>query len=357
MGDFSISKERRKRTATFRTKSRKIYIIFALLIIAFLFVSKYYQTLAQEKAYSGPRKIQIDKSGNIYIYLTNQIYKFDDKGNQLFWIGKPENGQETFDGYVDFSVDNKENIYVADSKTKKVYIYNKEGAFLYAFGKQGISKGEFKSIIKITVDENGNIYVLDMYNSRIQAFNNEGKFLWFCKIGAMAVPDEITIDKEGKIVVVDAQKNIISMISSSGKRLGTLNLQNRKLLGFAGIITTDKSNNYIIADYFTPNIWKIDSAGKEEKLNVDFLKKEKISISDITTDKDGNLWVLDEQKFVVLKIDAEGTAQSFISRDIGDLLKELEIRWKRIMLMRRIYLILILTLVFTSLVLLLYRKR
>lgn len=357
MGDFSINKQRRKRTATFRAKSRKIYIIFAVLILAFLFLSKYYQTLEQEETYSGPSKIQIDKSGNIYIHLKNLIYKFDDKGNQLFQIVKPENGQETFDGYIDFSVDNKENIYVADSKTKKIYIYNNEGVFLYAFGKQGISKGEFKSIIKITADENGDIYVLDMYNSRVQAFNNEGKFLWLCKIGAMTVPDEITIDKEGKIAVVDAQKNIISMISSSGKRLGTLNLQDRKLLGFAGIITTDKFNNYIIADYFTSNIWKIDSAGKEEKLNVDFLKKEKISISDITADKDGNLWAVDEQKFAVLKIDAEGTVQPFRSNDLGDLLKELESIWERIMLMRRIYLILILTLVFTSLVILLYRKR
>ncbi len=357
MEGFLSSKERRKRNATYRAQARKIYVIFGVLIIAFLFVSKYYQTLEQEKTYSGPRKIQIDNSGNIYIQLQNQIFKFDEEGNQLFWIGKHENGQGPFDGYIDFSVDDKENIYVADSKTEKIYIYNKEGVFLSTFGKQGTAKGEFKSIIKISIDKKGNIYVLDMYNSRVQAFSNDGKFLWLCKIGAMVVPDEITIDKEGKIVVVDAQKNNISMISSSGKRLKTLNLQDSKLLGFGGIITTDTSNNYIIADYFTPNIWKIDSAGKEENLNLDYLKKEKIAVSDITVDKSGNLWVVDEQQFVVLKIDAEGKTQSFMSKDLGNLLKELESRWKRIMLMRRIYLILISTLVFISLVLLLYKRR
>ncbi|MBN1695617.1 NHL repeat-containing protein [candidate division WOR-3 bacterium] len=357
MEGFLSSTERRKQRAAYRAQSRKIYVIFGLLIIAFLFVSKYYQTLEQEETYSGPKKIQVDNSGNIYLQLQNQIFKFDKEGNQLFWIGKPENGQGPFDGYIDFSVDDKENIYVADSKNKKIYLYNKEGALLSAFGKQGSSEGEFKSIIKISVDEVGNIYVLDMYNARVQAFSNDGKFLWFCKIGVMMVPDEITIDKEGKIIVIDAQKDNISTISSSGKRLKTINLRNSKLLGLAGIITTDTSNNYIIADYFTPNIWKIDSAGKEEKLNVDFSKKEKIAISDITSDENGNLWVVDERQFVVLKIDAEGKTKSFMSNDLGNLLKELESKWKRIMLMRRLYLILIFTLVLISLVLLLYKKR
>lgn len=357
MEGFLSSKERRKRAATNRAKSRKIYIIFGVLIIAFLFVSKYYQTLEQEKAYSGPRKIQIDKSGNIYIHLKNQIYKFDEEGNQLFWIGKPENGQGSFDGYIDFSVDNKENIYVADSKNQSIYIYNKDGGILSSFGKQGTAKGEFKSIIKIGVDENGNIYVLDMYNSRVQAFSNDGKFMWLYKIGTIMVPDEITIDKEGKIVVIDTDIKIIYVISETGKLLKKVHLPGCKFSGPGGIVVTDTFNNRIIADYFTPNIWKIDSAGKEEKLNVDFLKKEKIAVSDITTDEDGNLWVVDEQKFVVLKINAKGIVQSFMSNDIGNLLEKLESRWKRIMLMRRIYLIFILILVFTSLLLLLYRRQ
>ncbi|NWF75155.1 MAG: 6-bladed beta-propeller [Nitrospirae bacterium] len=118
----------------------------------------------------------------------------------------------------------RERLYVSDSKNHIIRVFDKDGLPLFTFGKKGTEDGEFHTPSYLALDKNGRIYVVDLFNFRIQIFTPDGKFirkfgrLGDCR-GCFTRPAGIGLDSEGHIYVVDTAFNNFQIFTDEGKLL------------------------------------------------------------------------------------------------------------------------------------------
>ena len=75
------------------------------------------------------------------------------------------------------SIDNADNVYVAECSNDRIQVFDRQGKFLRKWGREGTGNGEFIRPQDLAVDDDGNVYVSDRDNNRIQVFDSQGKFL------------------------------------------------------------------------------------------------------------------------------------------------------------------------------------
>src|SRR5215213_127555 len=144
-----------------------------------------------EGQFQEPRGIAVDSQGNLYVADTwnARVQKFDPSGKFLkSWgtgndIGNGRfalttDGTEAgnaaaplgFYGPRAIAVDERGNVYVADTGNKRIVVTDSEGKFLYQWGHAGNEPGAFNEPIGIAVDAQGTVYVADTWNGRVQVF-------------------------------------------------------------------------------------------------------------------------------------------------------------------------------------------
>jgi DNA-binding beta-propeller fold protein YncE len=118
----------------------------------------------------------------------------------------------------------RERLYVSDTKNHIVRTFDKDGKSLFTIGKKGRDDGDFNAPTYLALDKNGSLYVVDTLNSRVQLFDSEGKFVK--KIGRMgdtpgsfARPAGIGVDSEGHIYVVDTAFSNFQIFNNEGQLL------------------------------------------------------------------------------------------------------------------------------------------
>lgn len=333
------------------TQGKRIFLMLFFLFLTIIFALLYLGTFEKETNFSGPTKIDVDTGRNVYVFINKKIYKFDEEGNEIFWIGKAGKENGIFDAYIDFAVGEGGEIYVADSKTKRIFIYKENGELLGSFGGEGTSIGKFNSIIKIAVGTNGNIYALDMYNHRVQAFDLLGHFKWKVKLEPNFIYDEITVNKLGEICVVDAdpKNRKVIIINPETRRINAITFPNIHFHFYGAVIKVDTSNNYLIADYFFPYLWKIDNKGRKTKVYPDLIYSHIKGISDFTVDKNDNIWIADEQTFKIFTLSPSGIISTFNKGNLGYILEKNRVGWNDIMRLRKRYFYLILLFILITL--------
>ena len=73
------------------------------------------------------------------------------------------------------AVDDRKNIYVADTQINAVNVFDRAGQFVYKFGGTGAKSGEFHQPSGLWIDSrHSNLYVADTRNRRIQMFEIAG---------------------------------------------------------------------------------------------------------------------------------------------------------------------------------------
>ncbi|HWQ13779.1 MAG TPA: SBBP repeat-containing protein, partial [Roseiflexaceae bacterium] len=142
--------------------------------------------------FNEPRGVAVDDKGNIYVADTwnARIVKLDPQGNFLtswgtgtedFGAGRRATvtdgtraGNDAnplgFFGPRGVAVDDKGNVYVADTGNKRIVVTDTEGNFRYQWGSAGSQAGSFNEPIGVAVDAAGNVYVGDTWNGRVQVF-------------------------------------------------------------------------------------------------------------------------------------------------------------------------------------------
>jgi DNA-binding beta-propeller fold protein YncE len=117
--------------------------------------------------------------------------------------------------------DNK--FYIIDGATVK--IVDPLGKLLLSFGGGGTEPGKFKSPYGLNVDDKGNIYVADSNNFRIQVFSSQGKLIdvWQSKqkdnAGGYTIPRGISFDRKGNVWIAHNLAAGVSVSDTTGKRL------------------------------------------------------------------------------------------------------------------------------------------
>ena len=272
------------------------FIVFVFLVLLILIVSpadplaaeeytfeRMWPTL-QQPWYFNSTAIAVDENGNVYVANWNYytIKKFTSAGQFVTeWSPGDYGGGEPFG----LGVDRNGFIFVAGSgagDNQCVLKFTLDGQFVSKWGSKGTGKGEFRNPQGIAVDGAGNVYVVDVLNNRIQKFSATHQFVteWGTAgsgDGQFSVPSDITIDQNGYLYVVDngnsrIQKfgqdgSFVTKWGSSGSGDGEFYFTSHDYTWheggfFGGGITTDKGGNICILDNGNHRIQKFTSDGK-----------------------------------------------------------------------------------------------
>ena len=162
------------------------------------------------------------------------------------------------------TVNDRDEIVVANVRKNRVSVFSSDGTHLRSFGRWGQKNGEFNQPSGIAFDNLGNIVVTDCNNHRVQVFDRNGTFLRkFGEFGSLnhqlKNPEGLSINGNGDIIVADEGNRLIKIFSSSGE-------YSRKF-GAAGSL--DEPNHciqhgqyFIVSDFGNNSIKMFDLQGK-----------------------------------------------------------------------------------------------
>lgn len=172
-----------------------------------------------------PSAITVDQEGRIYVLSNkqNRVQIFSPQ-KKLAWVIEVRSplAATVKDGKLYITTDR--GVMVGDLK----------GNLLFSFGIKGRGKGQFNRPTGIAVDDRGNIYVADSMNYRLSAYDKEGKHLW--DVGApvdpqkaiqsrerkFGLPTGLTLADDGLLYVMDAFNGEIYMFDTNGKQVGVI---------------------------------------------------------------------------------------------------------------------------------------
>lgn len=127
-----------------------------------------------------PEDVYIDENNNVYVADsgTKKVTKFDENGKKLLEVGEGQLAQPT-----GVYVDHNQEIYVADYKNEKVFRFSQEGELIQEYGRPDSplfgTRSPYKPQ-KVTVDKRGNLYIIgEGSNNGIIQIGQDGTFLGF----------------------------------------------------------------------------------------------------------------------------------------------------------------------------------
>jgi len=166
-----------------------------------------------------PSSIDVAGNGNIYLAVKSlnklMILSSNFKLLKEIEVEKP----------IEVSV-HKNRVYVGTYRG--IIVADLDGNLLYGFGKRGKAQGEFDFPRGIAVDEKNNIYVADSLNYRIQALNSKGKPIWvlgkpFKDIVAakrrFSLPVSLVVADDGYLYLMDAFAAEIYALDDEGNQV------------------------------------------------------------------------------------------------------------------------------------------
>lgn len=130
-----------------------------------------------------PHGLTVDKENNVWVTDVGlqQVFKFSINGKLLMKLGeakKAGNDSLHFNKPTDIVIAKDGSFYVSDGYgNSRVIKFSATGKYLLEWGKKGNKEGEFDIPHGITLDENDNVYVADRENNRIQEFDPNGNFI------------------------------------------------------------------------------------------------------------------------------------------------------------------------------------
>lgn len=211
---------------------------------------------------SNPISIAFDDKNIVYVSDSrlNSIQGYDSDGKLKFALG----GRLEFSKSTGIAIDKKSNhLYVVDTKAHHIKAFDIETKkYLFTIGKRGKGDGEFNYPTNVSVDRrNSNIVVCDTQNFRVQIFDKYGNFIRkFGKVGdrpgQFARPKGVAVDSEGNIYVTDSAFNNIQIFNDQGKLLmwfgsaGYSRAQFRLITG----IYIDEHDKIAVADGFSGRV-------------------------------------------------------------------------------------------------------
>ncbi|MGN6821318.1 MAG: NHL repeat-containing protein, partial [Candidatus Nitrosocosmicus sp.] len=144
----------------------KTYLLFSLVVVsAFIMTSSLSVSASalqfahkamwgQKGVANGDFKqangIAIDKQNNVYVndfsgYTTKMVQKFTPDGAYILGFGAYGNGPDLFTNPASMTIDNKNDLFVADfgNPTYAIKEFTTNGTFIHSFGSFGLGPGQF----------------------------------------------------------------------------------------------------------------------------------------------------------------------------------------------------------------------
>jgi len=216
--------------------------------------------------------VAVDGEGNLWVADTfnGRIQKFTPEGEVIDIRRRKRDGsiegnwgamEPSFSGPRDIEVDDAGNIYVSDTSNHRVVKLRPDGTVLKSWGKRsrrgdrwGSRPGQFKEPVGIAVAPDGDVYVCDTKNGRVQRFTDEGDYVthwdirgWSDEHGSEAYID---IDAAGTIWISDPPSHRLLRFTADGKKIGavTRDARGRLFKDPKGIAINKKLNKIYVVD-------------------------------------------------------------------------------------------------------------
>lgn len=205
-------------------------------------------------------------------------------------IAKPE----------DIFIDNRNQVYIADSQTKKILVFDEKEKLLRTIG-----EGILEQPTGVFVDRDGNVFVADYKKERVLRFSENGELEkeigkpnspLFGKKSAF-LPQKVAVDNRGNLFVIgEGSTNGIIQLSKDGA-----------FLGYYGVNTTPNSLASILEKVIT----------SEEQKKRMFMKTPPAP-DNIAIDQQGLIYTITEgtQHEVIKKLNVSG--QNLLPPNISD---------------------------------------
>jgi len=195
------------------------------------------------------------------------------------------------------TVDDEDNVYVADRYNHNIQKFNSQGNLLLTFARERNKRDNFLRPIDLCY-QNNTIFVVDSFYREIRQFNLDGIPLKVINIKDIEKPIGIAVDEELNIFLLNGNKvQKLNINGELGKAFGEDVLLNPKA------ITLNNEDNILIVDVgknplkcFDKNGYFVDQFG-------DNVIEEPIGIAE---DKEGYFLVIDRVKDKILGFDEKG---------------------------------------------------
>lgn len=158
-----------------------------------------------------PSRLAFDSNDILYVTESKsdgRVQKFDNNGG---FVGAIAEGQLSFP--VGIGVDSSDNVYVAESgasgNPSQINKFTSLGQFITSWGSLGSGPGQLNQPKGLTLDEANNVYVADEFNNRIQKFDSDGNFITEFGQDRLNHPIDVAIDSQGRVYASDLDEILI----------------------------------------------------------------------------------------------------------------------------------------------------
>jgi sugar lactone lactonase YvrE len=231
------------------------------------FVAKWGSKGSGAGKFDRPSALAIDNKGNVYVADTynSRIQKFTSTGKFLYqWGGWPQ-----LSWTQGVAVDKSNYVYVSDSSYARINKFTANGKLIKKWGSYGTGNYQFSQPKGLAVDKSGYVYVVDSWNHRIMKFTSNGTFItkWGKRgsgSGDFYYPVGIAVDKSGNIYVADNWNDRVQKFNSNGKFItewGGWGTDNGEFNNPEGV-AVDEFGFVYVADTWNDRIQKFTPKGK-----------------------------------------------------------------------------------------------
>jgi len=176
-----------------------------------------------------PTGLTLDDKGNIWIADTHghRVRVLDPNGKELFIFGEygTDDGQFLYPTDIAFKDD---FVFVSEyGGNDRISVFDQTGQFLYAFGEHGKGEEEFRRPQSIAVHRETNLlYITDSANHRIVVYDINGNLvntfgLVGNKEGELLYPYSIIILSDGTLLVTEFGNNRLQQFTQNGESIST----------------------------------------------------------------------------------------------------------------------------------------